>query len=418
MSLLSSDDKVYVYRYSIEEFSVIDGPKSIDLGPSNVLSMTIENDYDANVYPVFKATLRVNAVTKDYIVSNSDKVKFKLRVVKYGINRIKNKKSLKTNIINSTFTTYMDADESGLDKKSYKRKLKTEGITADDDISQANNVIELFLFNDDYVSKLKGSLNFVLSSATPSTAIAYLLSQLNIKNVLMSPMDNKSSVSPFIFPEMNGIKGINYIDQTYGTYKNGAMIYFGLSRGYILDYKAGCTAYEQGEIQKLTFLVGSEEEMSAKTGIVKKADNPNEYYISITETNLSVTTQSAISNVLTGVDAKVVNSNGNEINSSSSNAKTKSGTSYKTTIQTNSNNPYVSSIYAARQYSSETIISLFLKETLFDCFEPNKDFSFVFENVTKNKKYKGHYKVSKSVISLSGSPELTCDCALIFRRVK
>ena len=105
MSLLSPDDKIYLYRYSIEEFSVVDGPKSIDLGPSNVLSLRIENNYNENIYPVFSVSLRLNSVTKDYIISNSDKIKFKLRIVKFGINRSKDKKTLKTNVINSTFTT-------------------------------------------------------------------------------------------------------------------------------------------------------------------------------------------------------------------------------------------------------------------------------------------------------------------------
>lgn len=419
MSLLSPDDKIYLYRYSIEEFSVVDGPKSIDLGPSNVLSLRIENNYNENIYPVFSISLRLNSVTKDYIISNSDKIKFKLRIVKFGINRSKDKKTLKTNVINSTFTTYMDSQESGFNKKAYKRKLKVEGIEAEDDIAGSNNVLELFLFNDEYVSKLKGTLNFVLSSATPATAIGYLLSQLNIKNVLMSPMDNKSSISPFIFPEMNGVKGLNYIDQTYGTYKSGAMMYFGLSRGYILDYKGGCTAYEQGEITKVTFLVSENDGMSDnQNGIVKKADKPNEYYIVTNEKNLTISTQSSISNVLNGVDAKAVNANGRDISSSSSNAKTKDGTAYKMTIQSNTNNPYVSSIYSARQYAGETIISLFIKDALFECFEPNKDFSFIFENTTKNKKYKGHYKIAQSIISLTGSPVLTCDCTLVFNRVK
>ena len=419
MSLLSPDDKIYLYRYSIEEFSVIDGPESIDLGPSNVLSLRIENNYNENIFPVFSMSLRLNSVTKDYIISNSDKIKFKLRIVKFGINRSKDKKTLKTNVINSTFTTYMDSQESGFNKKAYKRKLKVEGITAQDDIAGSNNVLELFLFNDEYVSKLKGTLNFVLSSATPATAIGYLLSQLNIKNVLMSPMDNKSSISPFIFPEMNGVKGLNYIDQTYGTYKSGAMMYFGLSRGYILDYKGGCTAYEQGEITKVTFLVSENDGMSDnQNGIVKKADKPNEYYIVTNEKNLTISTQSSISNVLNGVDAKAVNANGIDISSSSSNAKTKDGTAYKMTIQSNTNNPYVSSIYSARQYAGETIISLFIKDSLFECFEPNKDFSFIFENATKNKKYKGHYKIAQSIISLTGSPVLTCDCTLVFNRVK
>lgn len=419
MSLLASDDKVYVYRYAIEEFSIIDGPKTISLGPSNVLEMQIENNYDINLFPLFKVILRLNSVTADYIISNSDSVKFKVRVVKYGINKSKDhKKTLKTNFINSTFTTYMDKDYSGFNKKTYKRNLKVQGITADDDISSANNTFELFLFNDEYVSKLKGTLNFVLSSATPATAIAYVLAQLNIKNVLMSPMDNKSSISPFILPEMSGVNALSYIDQTFGTYKNGAMMYFGLSRGYILNYKGGCTAYAQGENTKVNFLVNEDDgNEDTQNGVAKKASNPNEYYIVTTEKCLNISTQSSITNVIGGTNAKVVNSNTGAIDSSNSSAKTKGGTQYKSTMISNSNNPYISSIYAAKQYSGETIISLYIRDTLAEAFEPNKDFSFVFENSTKNKKYKGHYKISKSSMMFTGAPELKCNTNLVFRRV-
>lgn len=420
MSLVQSNEKLYIYRYAVDEFKIVNGPSTYTLGPLNVVTMSIEHNYDLNVFPVFKVLLNITPDIYEYIILNWESIKFKVRIMKYAVDKLTNSESLKTEVINATFSTFMDIDSSGYAKKEDKSRKSTDKTSSSqDDLPLLNNPLELFLFNDDYVSKLKGDVNFVLSNANVSTCIAYILSKLGISNVLMSPLDNTKSYSPFVMPEMDGITALTYLDQNYGLYKSGSLIYFGLDRGYILNCKAGCTAYARNEIQKTNFLI-SENTGNGPSyiGTVRSNSADAEYNIALNESSVFVRSTSGINNVLNGVDAKVVNTNTSSITSSESKAATKNGVSYHNTMISDGDNAYLASTYTTQQYFLNTIISITMDGINIDAISPNKEFSFIFEESSKNKMYKGKYRISSCEIDFGQGPEFTPTVTATFNRAK
>ena len=408
MSLVKESDKLYIYKYVVDEFKLVNGPSTISLGPINIAGLTIEHDYATNLFPFFKVTLNLNPITHEYIVENKNDIKFKVRILKIPMERSSGKTSMKTEVINSVFSTFMDIDNTSFDKTAYKRRKKLTDMKDDnDDMMNTNNLLDICLFNDEYVSKLKGTVNFVLSSATVSTCIGYIFSKLGIKNVLMSPLENSRSYSPFVMPSMSGVNALTYLDQNFGLYRSGSTMYFGLKRGYILNCKKGCTAFENGEVKKTTFLVDKILATSAQTvGAVRVPnEKETEYKISLPSPFVNITTASGISNVLTGVDAQVVNTGNCSISKSSSGARTKNGIAYSNNIIVDSDNEFVASTYAAQQSMKSTMINISAEDVNIDAFEPNKEFSFIFEDVDMNKTYKGSYKILSCTINFTRGPQ-------------
>ena len=164
MSLVKETDQLYVYKYVVDEFKIVNGPSTISLGPINIAGLFIEHDYMNNLFPFFKVTLNLNPITYEYIVEKKNEIKFKVRILKIPTERSSGKTSMKTEVINSVFSTFMDVDNTSFDKTAYKRRKKMSDIkNGDDDMMNTNNLMDICLFNDDYVSKLKGTVNFVLS---------------------------------------------------------------------------------------------------------------------------------------------------------------------------------------------------------------------------------------------------------------
>lgn len=408
MSLVKETDKLYVYKYVVDEFKIVNGPSTISLGPVNLAALYIEHDYMNNLFPFFKVTLNLNPITHEYIVENKDNIKFKVRILKISTERVSGKTSLKTEVINSVFSTFMDVDNTSFDKTAYKRRKKETKMEKDeDDLMNTNNLMDICLFNDDYVSKLKGTVNFVLSSGTVSTCIGYILSKLGINNVLMSPLENNRSYSPFVMPSLSGTNALTYLDQNFGLYRSGSIMYFGLKRGYILNCKAGCTAYESGEPKKTTFLVDKimATDMQTVGAVRVPNEKETEYKISLPSSYVNISTASGITNVLTGVDAQVVNTGSGSITKGSSGARTKNGVAYSNNIIVDSDNEFVASTYAAQQKMKSTMISITSEDVNIDAFEPNKEFSFIFEDTDMNKTYKGSYKIMSSTIKFTRGPQ-------------
>lgn len=408
MSLVKETDKLYVYKYVVDEFKIVNGPSTISLGPINIAGLFIEHDYMNNLFPFFKVTLNLNPITYEYIVEKKNEIKFKVRILKIPTERSSGKTSMKTEVINSVFSTFMDVDNTSFDKTAYKRRKKMSDIkNDDDDMMNTNNLMDICLFNDDYVSKLKGTVNFVLSNGTVSSCIGYILSKLGVSNVLMSPIENNKSYAPFVMPSMSGSNALTYLDQNFGLYRSGSLMYFGLKRGYILNCKAGCTAYEKGEAKKTTFLVDKSLETPMQTvGAVRVInEKETEYKISLSTPAVNISSTSGITNVLTGVDAQVVNTGSCSITKSSSGARTKNGVAYSNSIIVDSDNEFVASTYAAQQSMKSTMITITAEEANIDAFEPNKEFSFIFEDTEMNKTYKGSYKITSCTIKFIKGPQ-------------
>ena len=394
MGLIQDTDRFVQYRYRVSEFIIMVGGENIKLEPMQIVGMTISEDFETDIFPVFKVQITIEPEVYIKMVKNKDKVKFKVRVQKYSTDQSTGKKSLYTDYINDIFTVFLDDTDSNYDEKLTKQKRKTDGI-GDRDVSMhlLNEKIDLFLFKEEYVVNIKKRINFIPKSINMITTIAYIMTESGISGALVSPLDNRKTYSPLMLPALNTFKLLQYLDYNFGFYKNGALIYFGLDRPYILNYKKGCTAWSGGEWKETVFIIleSSNEHNKMASAIIRGGEQ--KYYINAQRKDVNATNASISNNAIGGSDAYVINADQQSVNTVASGAKTRGGAA-QTRVINDTQNEFIGQTFAAQQAASSTIITVSVTNVDLSAFTPNKDTSFIFEDSVANSQYKGHYHLA------------------------
>ena len=399
MALLTDSDTFVEYRYKITEFYIIFSKSQIELPVERIGSFKIENYYEDAYLPIFKFDVMLEASTYYKILKYKETVKFKVRIQRYYINNDNpNDKSMDTDVINDTFIIITDRDDS-----DFQEDLKKEAGTDKDEneLMALTNHVELFLFKEE-VAKLRGTYNGVVSG-TLLSIVEGLLSQSGFKNNLISPFDNTSSQKDLLLPSMRLDLLIQMLNNNFGFHKTGTIIFFGLTRGYIMAYKKGCTCYAPKEWQDTVIYVLDKANTKGYMagGYLKKGEK--KYYFNVPTEAISNVSPSVVGNLMHGIDAVSISSSSNRKTLSSANAKT-IGQSNTAVFTKESSNPYVASTYTAQTSASSTVLQVFVESCNLDAFTVNKNVSVVFENAKDNKKYKGKYHVITALhtFTLSG----------------
>ena len=405
MALINTTDKSITYKYRVSEFIVVNGAKQIALTPANLISFSIEHQYETSMFPLFRVLLQLDSYTMYYIISHKNDIKFKITVRKYNASIDGTAGSMYTNVFSDTFITYLDSEDINFDTSQYKKRVLENGGTTSDNtnaLGEMMNEFELFLFKESAMNSSRSSSNMVLKSSNISTAISYALSKAKVNNALMSPLDNTESYSELLIPPFSLAKTLMYFDYFFGLYKRGALIYFGFNRLYILKCDGSCSAYTDNEWKETVMLVpksSSNEELRTYS-VVKP--NHNAYYIHCNNSGISSSNQANVSNLVSGSSVSVSNTLIGSVSSAKANVSIRSNSESKKYITNDTYNKYVAQVYSARQKEKECVMSVSLSSVNIDAFEPNKTFSFIFEDTTKNAKFKGKYRI--------------CECNQIFTK--
>lgn len=388
MGLINDNDKLVQYRYVVSEFTLIFPDESKQLPEFRVNSFKIENFFDDDVFPIFKMSVILEPSIMYKIIENKNDIKFKVRIQKYYKETDKEKKSLYSDYINDTFSIFLDDSNT---EYNYKSANDENGM------DQVRDPFDLFLFKDELITNLRQTSNTIISSANMSTVITYILSKVNAKKVLMTPLDNTDVYESIVLPPQSYINQLKYLDNSYGFYKKGAVIFFGLENGYILSYTGGCTAYETNEQKNVKFFVLPDKSSRGySSGIIHREDDDN-LYIFVTTDSISIENRSITDNVTGGTDASIIDMNENSTSTSTSGSDVK-GTTNKKVIFNSSSNKYLSDTFAAQSYSNSAVISVGMENVNAELLKPNKGFSFAFESTAYSQQYQGTYRLSSTVL--------------------
>lgn len=424
-NMIGEHDILAEYKYKITEFYIIIDGEQDAFPVERISDFKIENYYEEATFPLFKVTCVMESSRYYKIMKNKDKVKFKLRVQSYYLKNGTQEQSLLRDFINDTFILFpSEADENydeGLDRLT--------GSTDDrNELDALDNDIELFLFRDTIVTGLRSTFNSILSNVDMSTTVAYLLSKAGAKNVLMSPMENMTVYDTLLLPPQSIERQLKYLNNNFGFYKEGGVIFFGINNSYILNYKAGCTAYKDKEIQETViyildkanhyhYLQGQILKFIDNNGVIEPVED--KFYYSASSTAIGIHNNTITANAIgAGVDAAVVDMQHNSAETITSNAQAieKRNTSV---LFNNSSNKYLGTTYAAQANANSTVITLSVENHNLEAFYPNKKISFIFEDAKLNQKYKGEYRVASSIeIFTNHGEDYTCSSVLTFKKVK
>lgn len=382
------------YRYCVASCIVMVGGDATILNPLSVVGIHIMNDYMASLFPIFKLNIATNNDLYYKVNQNKTNTKIKLRIQKYAVHE-DGSYSAKSDWINNTFVL-IDDDTDVNRSKDNQRSVKRFNV--DNGLNDFENSLELYLYREDVINGVKGHCREAICDvASVTDIVGYVLGESGLtRNVLMSPLENNGAYKDIHIPPISIHRLVMHFDAYYGFYRSGSIVFFGIERSYILNFKGGCTALAPGELPDVCFLVPKENSAELHlSGVVDKNDLKN--YIVLPYGKVAFTKTSITDNVTTGAGA-MINHPSSGASSSARGNTVNVGSGNSDIITAGSDNPWLASAFAAQATSKADVMTCTITDFDVSVLTPNKRYSVIFEDTAETKKHKGAYLLASSTI--------------------
>lgn len=419
MPIIQKGDKYYQCRYKVSELKLLIGDTVIDIQPFQVKNISLENNYETDIFPLFKLTLVLNPKVYFNILKNKNEIKFKIRIQKYYRDLTTGVNTMDVDYIHDTFVVFLDDDESQFNEELYKTRREVEGYKEDTvSLFEMDTPVDFFLFREDYANNLRKTVNKIFKNCDITTVIGWLFYNAGMDKLLISPLDNRRKIPTIVIPPMQVFNALRFLDVQYGFYGQGSMIFFDVYRAYILNYRVGCTAWEEHEWQHSTIYVLDRNNKDNRTACWIKREDDNNHYTIVQDEHVRVMNTSIVDNVVSGSSPNAIDSANDDVYKfDSSTTVTRNGVNYNT-FHNDTSNSYIGSTYATQKAGVGTVITVGMNDFNIDAILPNKDFMFVFEESKANEKYKGQYKISSSFIQfIKDGEDYSISASCVFKRL-
>jgi hypothetical protein len=394
--------KIFLCKYIIKNLIIMNNDDAMQMDPTNILMIEYINDYEKSLFAVLKVTLRIDVRKKIYILANKRDIKCKLEIDKIGYdvdveNRITNPEP----VISSVFSVYFNDDDESIDTSILEKRLNmndgNDSITASQDINDENyfetqNTIDLYLFNPTLLKASRYSHNAVYTSGTLQNIIGHVLTVSKHDKVLMSRIENTEVYKELLLPANPAYKNLLYLDQYYGLYKTGALIYYDIDVLYILNTNGKVTAKRKNEWGESTFLIPELENSIPGSGMLRQPDEKI-FYLTVAEGDVNPQKTSIMKNVDVGSKLKLALSDDTTIDLITS-QQSYIDNQNTSVINVKKENKYTGTMLQARLQENEAVIYISGNNLDINAFTPNKTFKIIYDEQSKNTKYKGEYRLA------------------------
>ena len=398
---IKPNTKIFLCKYKVKNLIIINGEDKIVMDPTNVLSIEYINDYEKSLFAVLKIMLRIDVRKKMYMLANKRDIKCKLELDKIGYDV--DLEDIITNsepAISALFSIYFNDDDESIDPETLKKRLdmnNTDSASSNKDINDENyfesqNTIDLYLFNPSLLKASRHLHNAVYTSGTLQNIIGHMLSVSKHDKVLMSRIENTEVYNELLLPANPVYKNLLYLDQYFGLYKTGAIIYYDIDVLYILNTNGKVTTKRKNEWTESSFLIPELEKSIPGSGMIRQPGE-NIFYLTVSEGDINPQKTSIMKNVDTGSKVKIAISDDTVINTVTSNQSYIDNQNTSITY-VKKDNKYTGDILQARMQENEAMIYISGNNLDINAFTPNKTFRIIYDEQSKCTKYKGEYRLA------------------------
>lgn len=395
---MSELSKTFLCKYQVENLILMLGEKYIQLDHSNIISIEYLNDYDSHLRAILKVSLRIDVRRKIWILKNKRDIVAKLELNKIGIDiDCEQPVTNPETVWNHEFSIYFNDVEESTDTKLMEERIsKNEGSPfASQDIDNENyfetqNMLDIYLFDQKLLNASNNIYNDTFTADTLQFCVGKLLTKSKHDNVLMSRFENDEIYEELLVPALPSYKSLIYLDQYYGFYKTGAIIYYDIDKLYILNSNGRITVKEDGEWPETTIMISQLDSSSPGNGMIRK-EGEKRFYISINEMNINPQQPSIANNNTDGSKSKVVITDDITIDNTLSNQSFIGQRNERITYTKKDSNKFIGSIIKARMEENECVLYINGDNLDINAFTPNKEYQVIFEETSKMEAY-GKYK--------------------------
>lgn len=424
MSLVDNSN-LYLVKYKTSTLVLMKDDEKIILDPSNILNIEYLCDYEFNIRAILKISLRIDIRKKLWILKNKSDIicKFELDKIRMDVD-YEEYISSPEKVWNEEFKIYLNDEDDASDVKVLEDRIKMNESDDFDinDLStesyqESENVMDIYLFNNKLLPASTTKHNEVITKNTLQQTLGRLLTLTKHKNVLMSPVENDEVYEELLLPANPAYENIGYLDQYYGLYKTGALIFYDIDVLYILNTNGKMTAKREDEYPQTTLYVPQIDESIPGDGMFEK---PGEkiFYCSIPESSINPQKISDANNDSTGSEAKLVITDTVSVSTTNATQGDLNQRNDSILYGVKDANKYTLMITKARMVENECIMYIGSDNLDINAFTPNKIFNIVFEETSKQERFgKYQYRLAYAYHYLKlESEHMTSSHQLVLKR--
>jgi hypothetical protein len=396
------------YRYKVESLKIIFPNEGIhySIATKLIQSIYIERDYDDDYFPIIRLNMSMDTQMYYKIVDNKTSVKFQLRLQKYIYDPKTGKDGFKADVFNEVFVVYLDENTPFLQKDDFKKAADINSFdkSGQTPVTVGGNDVSFFLFKEMDMFYSKKIVNAVITQATITDTIAYMLSATGFTKTLMTPLHQKEAFGEIIIPPFTLLGNLIYLERQFGFYNEGSVIFFDVDSLYIINKTPSCTAWRKGEYKRTLFNVKKSTDPTQFNSGSYTDDSQNTTFINIQPSDISVNTISVIQDQLEGNHRLLINAAGGATDNLRTGVEQRGDGTYKVMVNKYSN-PFMVLAEKKRIETEGQNIQVTLNEIDVDTITPNKEFLFKFDDSEIDKRIGGSYRASKTQVILNSQGE-------------
>ena len=401
-------------KYTVGSLDIIFEDGDIEtILPGMVTHLYFERDFDNLYFPIFNISVAMMDILYERINDENETVRFRLKIIK-NIYDNTGKYLRYEQYCNELFRCFTDKEKVIRDKPNRDDKISTEAQVSSDFSAIPRT---FYLFTDD-VLKCKKIFNLSIESATMTDLLVYLISNAGIKNLLMTKLNNQSSLSNLMLPSGNLVESIEYLNDLKGLYSKDMLLYFDITTAYLIDKTYKCTAWRKNEV-KITHIHVSNQKNgdSQLVGQYISKDRKITHVFTHTD-NMTINNTNVLHDQMKGNKIQLINAKNNS-KSDISTDSSQIGDPNTRIITSKESNPYTAGIIETRLQENECVINVYFVGMDFESIAPNKEIILTYEDPTLNKMYGGNYRITSSVVTMKkDGEELKNECYAVIKRQK
>ena len=384
----------YLCKYQVNTLVFMMGDKKIEMDPSNIIMIEYLRDYERNLRAILKVKLRMDIRKKIWMLKNKRDITCKFELCKIAMD-IDTEEFIGNpeTVWNEELGIYFNDDDEAMDITVLEDRLnlndEDEGDLNNIDSEnyfESQNVLDVYFFNQKLLNASMTTYNDVYTKDTIQEFVGRILTKTKHNNVLISKFENDEVYEEVLVPALPAYKAIAYLDQYYGFFKKGSIIFYDIDLLYILNANGKCTAKRENEWKETSFIASRLDSSTPGHGMIKR-ENEKISYISVPEGNVNPRKLSIMNNASLGSDTEVVVIDDTEITSNEADQSYIDKRNKNIVYQHKGDNKYTGEMIKARMEEAEIVISICGDNWDINTFTPNREFQVIFEEQLKQDKY-------------------------------
>ena len=398
MPLVEKDDSRFICKYSIVNLTFTNKDnkeEQIKFDFPSIMSIEYVLNIENNLTSMIKISFKLDLNKKNWIIRNRRNLEVIFNLGMHKINQNNDESESSGELIFEgkyipIFTESTTATDSTVSADAVDSEIsdKTEELN-EEVYSAGEEVMDVYLFKEKILKCSRVSCNYVFKKDTLQNIVGALLTRTGHEKVLMNKFQNEEEYIEMLIPENPLYRCLMYLDQYYGFYKAGAIIFYDNDQLYILDSSFKEPVGVEDEELNVTLLVDTQTNTSPIRGIVEKMDD-DEHYIHISESEINATKASWINESDSGSKIYM-----NTVNPESDKENEEKNVLLESEIEhigtkrmkryhnIDHENKYAKESFDARLNENESVLYVNAQNVNLNFLKPNKLFKVIFDNPRK-----------------------------------